>query len=185
MKQTLERRSIIKAVAWLPIGLAVGCTLASPTTVSGISLTQALQGIQALGTSAQTIFSDLVSAGMQVGSGVANTAQTILTQIQNAAAAITPTSTQAAGQSVLSQIEGYVNALAPIAAPFVSLIPGAGGILAIAIAALPAIESGVNLIASLLTPAAKALVPTSSPTAAPLTPSAALTMLINKAQLTH
>ena len=58
------------------------------------------------------------------------------------------------GQSTLTKIEDYINAVAPIVAPFVSLVPG-GSIIGLCIAALPEIELLVNLGASLLTQAAK------------------------------
>lgn len=169
----LNRRHIITTAAMLPIGYVVGCApLSSGTTTT---LDTALQGVQALGTEAQAIYQELVVGGMKVGTATANTVQTILTGIQTAAGALTAANAATLGQSTLATIEGYINALAPLAAPFTG---GASTIFQIALMALPAIESGFNMLVSLLTPAAKALVPAPSPTAAAITPADALNQLI-------
>lgn len=179
----MNRRQLLVSSSALALA---ACQPGAPTTsggvpgnpLSGVTLTQALQGVQALSAQAQAIYQQLVSAGMRVSSGTATTVQTILTQIQNAASALTPVSTAVQGQSVLQQVESYINTLIPIAAPFLPLIPGgAGGIISLIVAALPAIEAGFNMIVSFLTPATTA-VAAPSPTAAALNPVAALNKLI-------
>jgi len=178
----MNRRQLLITTSALALA---GCQPGTPTTsgggptnpLSGVTLTQALQGVAALSAQAQAIYQQLVAAGMKIGSGTATTVQTILTQIQNAAAALTPVSTAVQGQSVLQQVESYINTLIPIAQPFLAMIPGAGSILAIVVAALPAIEAGFNMVVSFLTPATTA-VAAPSPTAAALNPVAALDKLI-------
>jgi hypothetical protein len=81
-------------------------------------------------------------------------------QIAAAANAITAANAAAQGQSTLTQIELYANALAPIVEPYVAMAanaaaPGSGIIVALVFAALPEIELLLNVTVSELTPIVK------------------------------
>jgi hypothetical protein len=83
-------------------------------------------------------------------------------QIESAAAAIGAESTATQGQSTLIQIEGYVNAVAPIVEPFLetaagAAVPGGGFAIALIVAALPALEFALNMTVSQLTAQAQAI----------------------------
>jgi hypothetical protein len=110
----------------------------------------------------------LTKAGLS--GATVTTVSTAITAISAAGNDISAAATATQGQSTLIQIEGYVNAIAPDVLPFVSLIPG-GGILALVIAALPAIEAMLNFAVSLLSAEAKTIAvaatpPTPAPTSA-------------------
>ena len=143
----------------------------------------ALAGCANSPTGIPTWVSDIQAIGSEVGQVLAllptsvpaatvTQIQTIISAIESAASAIGASSTQTQGQSVLIQIEGYINSLAPIVLPLLSAIPGIGpaiGIIGIIVGALPEIEAAVNIVTSLLSSQAQALV-----TAAPQPASAAL-----------
>ncbi len=112
---------------------------------------------EAVLTMATSILPQLQAVGLSGGD--LDKAQKIVAGMQDALKAISSASTQGQGQAVLTQIEGYINALAPIVATFAALVPG-GSIVGLIIAALPAIELGVNFVISLLTPQAVAIAST-------------------------
>jgi hypothetical protein len=178
----MNRRALVTTALMLPIGYVVSgmSTCGGGTSVTSTTISDALKGIQALGTEASAIYQQLVAGGMKVSSATASTVQTILNGIQSAASSLTAANAATLGQSILAQVEGYINALAPLVAPFVT--GGGSTILQIALMALPAIETGFNMLVSLLTPAAKALVPAPTPTAAAVTPAQALQQLIGLAE---
>lgn len=140
----LSRRNLLKiaigAAAMVPVATLLGC----PGTTTSVS--SWVQVIEDIGTEAVDIVPQLEAAGMSAASG--STVQSIVTEIQAAASAIGSSSTATQGQSTLQQIEGYINSLAPLVAPFVALVPG-GAVISIIIAALPLAESALNMITAL------------------------------------
>lgn len=148
----MNRRHIL--LSGVAVVALAGCTTAGPNPVP-----LWVAGIQAV---AQEFTNDLPAILQAAGaSGSGASIQSIIDKIVAAASAISSASTQVQGQSVLQQIEGYVNSLAPLVAPFAASVPGLG----IVIAALPAIELGLNVLTSFLSPQAKALGATVAPTA--------------------
>ena len=148
----MNRRHVLLSGASLIVlaGCTAGGTNQIPLWVAGI---------QAV---AQELTNDLPTILQAAGaSGSGASIQSIINKIVAAASAISAASTQVQGQGVLQQIEGYVNSLAPLVAPFAASVPGLG----IVIAALPAIELGLNVLTSFLSPQAKALGATVAPTA--------------------
>jgi hypothetical protein len=162
----LARRHIF---SFIPIGLAfaaAGCApTPTPSTTTGgtpvpvpvntTTLPQWIQGIEAIGQQITGAIPALLTAGLPTS--VLPTVTTVIGAIQNAAGAISSASTATAGQSVLLKIEGFFNQLTPIITPFVAMIPGYGGIIALALQAIPALEGALNIGVSLLTPATVAL----------------------------
>jgi hypothetical protein len=185
----LTRRALLRSTALVPVSvLVVSCAPAPSVTMTPNPVPQWLAALQAIGTIGLNAIPELKSAGL-VGTGAAQ-ATTIIQNVVSAASAISASSTATQGQSVLIQIEGDANALAPIIAPFLPLIPG-GGVIGLIFAALPLIEAGVNLGVSLLSPkvtAMAAAVPTRVPMAGtgpvpPMTAQEAVNELIARAAL--
>ena len=145
----VSRRTLLATVAPGAILTLAGCG----TTPVNPSVW--IAGIQAIATEVGQIVGQLQAAG--ISAATIAQVQSIVASIQAAAAAVGTAVTQTAGQSILIQIEGYINALVPILQPFLSLVPGVGSILGIIVIALPAIEAALNIIVGALTPAAAAL----------------------------
>ena len=156
-----DRRRFLKLIttgsASAALLAAVGACSNTPTQPSVW-----IAGLQSILTMTSAILPQFVSAGLS-GANLA-TAQQIVAEMQQALSTINATSTTVQGQSVLTQIEGYINALAPLLLPFVSLIPG-GSYIGLIVAALPAIEAAINFISS-LTQQAQQLTPPPLPAAA-------------------
>jgi len=148
--QISRRKILLSAVAMSPLLMAGSCINNIPANPSVW-----ISGIQAIATEISQIVGMLSTAG--VSPSVIAQVQSIVASIQAAAAAVGTAVTQTAGQSILTQIEGYINALVPILQPFLSLIPGIGSIMGIIVIALPAIEAALNIIIGALSPAAIAL----------------------------
>lgn len=167
----LNRRALLLAGVFLIGTPLVGCssTTTVPTWVAAL---------QAIATEFNLVMPQLVTAGMS--SDVAAKVQAIIAQIQQALTAINSASTQTQGQSVLTTVEGYINALTPLALPFVAAIPG-GSVLGLIIAALPAIELAVNMVTSLLNPNALKVASSAPPLPANMTAKAGATFDGSKA----
>lgn len=159
----IGRRDLLRASALTPLAGLMACAGGSQ------AVPQWMTAIQAVGQEFALVLPQLQQAGMPASD--AATAQQVIAQIQQAATAVGTASSATQGQSALIQIEGAINAIAPIALPFVSLIPG-GSILGLIIVALPAIETMLNVTVSLLSAPAKQIAAT-APAAAPTTPTAA------------
>ena len=158
----VSRRTLLATVAPGALLTLAGCGTTPVNPSVWIS------GIQAIATEVGQIAGQLGAAG--VSASVIAQVQSIVASIQAAASAVGGAVTQSAGQSILIQIEGYINALVPIIQPFLSLVPGVGSIIGIIVIALPAIEAALNIIVGLLSPAATALASNAPPlplTAAP------------------
>jgi len=158
----LTRRSLLAtaAPAALAIGLA-GCG----TTISGITNTVTTVGptviaaLQALGTMFAQVVPQLAPFGLTGTSQ--SEALSIISTIESALSGVGSTLTLSQGQSILTVVENSLNTLAPIilaAIPAAALaaIPG-GSIIGLIVAALPAIEAGVNFLVSLIGQAASSL----------------------------
>ena len=150
--------------------LAAGTALAA--CAGQVPVAQWVAGLQAVGQEFSLVAPQLQAAGLG-GSALAQ-AQSIIGQIIAAAGAISNASAAAQGQSTLLQIEGYINALAPLVAPFAAGVPGLGLI----VAALPAIEALLN-VTSALVPATQQLV-AAHPTAARMSAQQALAELLRQ-----
>jgi len=148
-----SRRNFLMLTAGAGALALAGCANGGSVTTS---IPTWVSAIQAIGTEVGQIVTQLPSS---VPAATASQIQTIISEIQQAASAVGAASTQSAGQSTLSQIEAYINDLAPLVLPFVSAIPG-GSIIGIIVAALPAIEVALNMLISTLSPTAKTLVST-------------------------
>jgi hypothetical protein len=138
---------------------------------------------QAIASEVQAGLAQLKAVGLS--GSVLDQVSSIISQITSAAGSVTSLITPVQGQSTLATIEGYFNQLSPLVAPFLALVPG-GSIISLIIAALPAVESLVGMVTSLLAPPAKALAVHAAAAqgargAGPLTPQAALDMLIARA----
>ena len=165
---TLTRRRLIAATPMIPIGLALADCAALGTAAGTALAPAAASAIEAIGQYfVNNVLSAIQGAGASISSSTLGTITQIVNSIGQAAAGISTATTQTQGQSTLQTIEGYVNNLAPVVAPFLSLIPGAGPILTIAFAALPAIEGLVNLGSSLLTPLVSQIAAAPVPSPAP------------------
>jgi hypothetical protein len=137
----LTRRKFFLLASAVPAGAALaGCATFDQQAPAWIA------AMQAINTEISLIMPQLTAAGLS-GTAAAQVSA-ILAQMQKALSAISVASTQAQGASVLVQVEQYINALAPLVLPFVSLIPG-GSIIGLIVAALPAIELAVNTISNL------------------------------------
>jgi hypothetical protein len=184
----LSRRQLLSTSAFLPAAFALAaCASTTPgtTPVNTTTLPQWIQGIEAIGQQITSAIPALVTAGLPTSS--LPTVTTVIGAIQDAASAISSASAATTGQSVLLKIEGFFNQLTPIISPFVAMIPGYGGIIALALQAIPALEGALNIGVSLLTPATSALAVPSVPAgrmamaAPPMSPDQALAALIAKA----
>jgi len=148
--QILSRRKFIalSGVAAIAVPLA-GCAGLpfTPTLVQS-----AVTAIQAIGTEI-TQFLPQISSVAGISTSTVSAIATVVGLIQQAASAVGTATTQSSGAAILTQIETYINDLAPLVLPFLSLIPG-GNILGIIIAALPAIEAAVGIVSQLITQAA-------------------------------
>jgi hypothetical protein len=114
-----------------------------------------LQGLQAILEEAPSIIPQLQNFGLS-GSALA-TAQQVVADIEQVLNGIGNATTAAEGLSILQQVETYINTLAPIALAVIpaSVLGPAGTVIGLVIAALPAIEAGVNMLVSALSPIAK------------------------------
>ena len=187
----LTRRALFCKAPTIMIGLPLVLAACAPSNNGGatigvtVPLSSAVTAIQAFGQYlAQTFLPSLTGSGVPISNNVLGTISKIITGISGVANAVGTASSATTG-SVLATIEGYVNQLAPVVQPYLSMIPGFGSIAAIAFMALPAIEGLVNMGATLLSPLvqqiAAAPVP-AGPTAAgvALTPQQALQLLLQK-----
>lgn len=165
----IDRRALLALAASAPI-LAACPAGQIPLYVSAI---------QSLGQDALLVMPQLTAAGLS--GNAASTAANIVNGITAAAGIIGATSTQAQGATALTQIELYINALAPFAASFAGLVPG-GSMIGLIVAALPAIEEAVNLVVTLITNEAKSLAATAPKPAAAMRSTA--TVLTGPALLT-
>lgn len=139
----LTRRRALRAVLLGGAAIALaGC--GTPTTGS-VSVWVA--GLQAIETEVQAILPQIASA-VSIPAATLAEITSILSAITSALSAISSASSTLTGASVLAQVEGYINALAPLILPFLSAIPG-GGVIGLIVAALPAIEAALNFISSL------------------------------------
>ncbi len=120
-------------------------------------------GFQAIAQEVQLALPQLQAAGLS--GTAANTVTTIIGGVQAAARVVSAVSTPTQGSSTLTTIESYVNEIAPLVAPFVSLVPG-GGIIALVIAALPELEAALNFTVSLLSAQAKQIAAAATPASA-------------------
>ena len=163
--QSVSRRRLLTLAA----GGSLAAVLAGCGTTGGGSTTTTtvsgwVQAFQALAAEAQLIVPELTAVGL--GGNTLTSVQAIVGDIESVLSGVSTAMTQTQGQSVLAQVEGYINNLAPLVLPFVSLIPG-GSVIGLIVAALPAIEVLVNFGISALTPvtaqlAASAPAPTAS-----------------------
>ena len=162
--QSLSRRRLLALAA----GGSLAAVLAGCGTTGGTTTTTTasswVQAFQALAAEAQLIVPELTAVGL--GGNTLTSVQSIVGDIESVLSGVSTAMTQSQGQSVLAQVEGYINNLAPLVLPFVSLIPG-GSVIGLIVAALPAIEALVNFGISALTPvtaqlAASAPAPTAS-----------------------
>ncbi len=144
----LSRRHLMLLAGGAAVAPLVGCASVNSQVPSWVA------ALEAIATEAGSILPQLEAAGLS-GADAAK-AQQIVAEIQSALKVINIASSETQGQSALATVEGYINALAPLALPFVSLIPG-GTVVGLIVAALPAIELALNFIVSLLTPQAKEL----------------------------
>jgi hypothetical protein len=154
MLENYTRRRLLAGAAVVATGASLGACATNPlpnvnvTTISSL----ALAGLQAIGTEIVSVAPQLEKFGLS-GSSL-STVQTIIADIEQILGGVNAASSAVSGQTVLAQIEGYVNTLAPIILPFVAAVPG-GTIIGAIIAALPAIETAVNFLISLLSPQAQ------------------------------
>lgn len=153
----LSRRNFLLASTGVAaVGTGLGsCAIFSPTGTS-----EWVPPLQAIAVEITQIIPELVKVGL--GGNTLNSVQQIVGEIQQVLSAITSASNQGQGQSVLAQIENYINDLAPLILPFVSLIPG-GTIIGLIVAALPAIEAMLNVIVTQLTALAQSLAGSAPP----------------------
>jgi hypothetical protein len=151
-----SRRALLAGLGLLPL---VACQTTTPVTPPApIPPPAWVAGLEAIATEAQNALNQLAAVGLNLNvtvtvGGVSMTVSQIISTIQTLAASIGSASTQAEGQATLTQIEDYINALAPLILPFVSLIPG-GSIIGLIVAALPALETMLNIAVSILSPTA-------------------------------
>jgi hypothetical protein len=148
-----RRRFLLLGAAALALPV-FGCATTPNTTPAWVA------ALQAIATEASSILPQLAAVGLS-GAALAS-AQTIVKEIQAALSAIGVASTVSQGQAVLQQVETYINALAPLVLPFVAAVPG-GTIIGLVVAALPAVETALNFVASLLTPVAQQLASSAPP----------------------
>jgi hypothetical protein len=148
-----SRRSFLMLSAGAGALAVSGCGILTNNT--GTTTTAWISAIQAIGAEAGQFVTQLSSVA-GVPASVVSEAQTIIAEIQKAAAAVGSATTASVGQSVLQTIETYINDLAPLVLPFVSLIPG-GSIIGLIVAALPAIEAMLNVAISNISSAAAQL----------------------------
>jgi hypothetical protein len=151
-------------------GTLAGCATGTPTT--GAAWVTALESIAS---EIALAVPQLVEAGL--GGNTLTSVQEVVAEIQQALSGVGAAITATAGQDVLVQVEGYINAIAPLVQPFLSLIPG-GSIIGLIVAALPAIEALLNVAVTALTSVAQSLASSAPAVAASGklrgTPSAAL-----------
>lgn len=138
----ITRRSLLITAAPGALALA-GCGTTTPSTTAAW-----VTELQAIGTMVTQILPQLVSVGLPASTQAS--VATIVGEIQQALAGVNAAMSQSQGASVLATIENYINDLAPLVLPFVSLIPG-GSVIGLIVAALPAIEAAINIVSSLTT----------------------------------
>ena len=148
--QLTRRRLLATAAPAAALALA-GCASGSGTTTSTW-----IAALEAIGTELASVLPLLQSSGAIPVAAISQ-ATVIINDILSVLAAINSASTMLTGYSVLTQIEGYLNALASVIAPYLSLIPGVGTVVGLIVMALPAIELAVNLLVSLISPQLQAL----------------------------
>lgn len=185
---SITRRALLRTTAFTAPAFALAACAGPggvPVTVNVpvSSWANAIQGIGQYFT--QQFLPSLTGAGAKIPQSTLATIERIVGGIGGAAAGVDAATTQSQGASTLQTIENYVNELAPVVGPFLALIPGAGPILSIALAALPAVEGLVNMGSTLLSPLAQQIAATpvaTKPTAmaAPLSPAAALQIVLRK-----
>lgn len=114
--------------------------------------------IQAIGKEAVSIMPQLQSAATAVGGSIPASVPGYITDLINVAGGVGNAATAAQGQDALTQVETYINTLAPLVVPIITAaFPAAGAAIGLIVAALPAIEALVNITVTELTPLAKSL----------------------------
>jgi hypothetical protein len=164
----------------------LGGTALAGCTIGGVPIPTWITGLRAIAKEVQLVLPQLQAVGL-IGNAALNVG-VIADKIVAAIGAIGDAATLSQGQSVLTAVETYINALAPLVAPFVALVPG-GAIISLIVAALPELEVLLNLAVTVLTPPTKALM-TSAPRPAGaargvvtvLTPNEALAELMRRAK---
>lgn len=156
----LTRRALFAGAAPCALLALSGCGTTGGTTNINSQVPIWVAALQAIGTEITSVLPQLQSFGL-TGSALAN-AQAIVAKIETVLSGIGSASTATQGQSTVATIEGYINTLAPIILPFVSAVPG-GSIIGMIVAALPAIETAVNILITYLTPQAQQVAATAPP----------------------
>lgn len=156
----LSRRHLIQLTGSAAVGsLLAGCaTLGNGSTLAQTAVT----ALQAVATEITQVIPQLITAGL--GGNTLSAVQNIVAEIQQVLSGVSNAMTQSQGQSILQQVESYINDLAPLVLPFVSAIPG-GSIVGLIVAALPAIEAVVGVAFTYLTNIAQGLATTAPTTA--------------------
>lgn len=156
MNTIVSRRRLLAATSLVPIAFALDAC----NGTAGLLAPIAVSAFQAVGKEAVLIAPQLVQYGLSQADADNIVAGAKI--VAAVAGAITGTSTALQGADTLSKIEAYVNAVAPIVAPFAPLIPG-GTVIGLVIVALPEIEMAINFGASLLSQMAKQVAATAPP----------------------
>ena len=140
--QSVSRRRLLTLAAGGSLAAVLaGCGTTGGGTTTTTTASNWVQAFQALAAEAQLIVPELTAVGL--GGNTLTSVQAIVGDIESVLSGVSTAMTQTQGQSVLAQVEGYINNLAPLVLPFVSLIPG-GSVIGLIVAALPAIEALVN-----------------------------------------
>ena len=117
----LSRRALLLTTAPAALALA-GCASSGGTTTFNVAAFA--QAIQAVSDELGSVLSALPTG--TIAAGTLSTIQTIIADIQSVATGVSSVVTPAAGASLLTTIESYINELAPIVLPLISAIPGIG-----------------------------------------------------------
>ena len=156
--RNLSRRTFLLASATVPLA---GCSTISGIIGNTTSSQQIVTALQAVATEITQVIPQL----SQVPGFAGNTltaVQQVVAEIQQVLSGVSSAITQGQGQSILIQVENYINDLAPLVLPFVSLIPG-GSIIGMVVAALPAIEAAAGVVASALSNLSKSIATSAPP----------------------
>lgn len=145
----MNRRQFLALTGATALAGCAGLTTSVPIYVAAI---------QAIGKEAVSIMPQLESAATALGIAIPANAPAIVNDIISVAGGVGNAATAAQGHDALTQIETYINTLAPLAVPIITAFaPSAGAALGLIVAALPAIEGLVDIIITELTPLAQSL----------------------------
>ena len=108
----LSRRALLLTTAPAALALA-GCASSGGTTTFNVAAFA--QAIQAVSDELGSVLSALPTG--TIAAGTLSTIQTIIADIQSVATGVSSVVTPAAGASLLTTIESYINELAPIVLP--------------------------------------------------------------------